>query len=94
MVSPPIPRIEAGKSLSLVKILVFINLIIPLSLISSKDAYMLIYAKKACSVRLDAASNGLSNGVEQFPQPPARALRVVHSLNASHDALCEKFLTR
>ena len=93
MVSRPIPRIEAGKSLCLVKILGSINLIIPLSLISSKDAYMLIYAKKACSVRLDA-SNGLSSGVEQFPQPPARAVRVVHSLNASHDALCEKFLTR
>jgi hypothetical protein len=53
---------------------------------------MLIYAKKACSFRLDA--NGPSNGVEQFPQPPARALKVVHGLNASHDALCEKFLAR
>jgi hypothetical protein len=62
-------------------------------MISSKDAYMLIYAKKACSVRLDA-SNGPSNGAEQFPQPPTRALRVVHGLNASHDALCEKFLAR
>ena len=62
-------------------------------MISSKDAYMLIYAKKANSVRLDAL-NGQSNGVEQFPQPPARALKVVHSLNASHDALCEKFQAR
>jgi hypothetical protein len=62
-------------------------------MISSKDAYMLIYAKKTCSVLLDA-SDGPSNGVEQFPQPPARALKVVHSLNASHDALCEKFQIR
>ena len=83
MVSRPIPQIEAGKTCQK---LGFIKIILSSSMISSKDAYMLIYAKKACSVRLDA-SNGLSNGVEQFPQPPARALKVVHSLNASHDAL-------
>ena len=63
-------------------------------MISSKDAYMLIYAKKACSVRGLDASNGPSNKVERFPQPPARALKIVHSLNASHDALCEKFQAR
>ena len=92
MVSRPIHRIEAGKSL--VKKLSFINLIIPSSMISSKDAYMLIYAKKACSARGLDASNGPSNGVERFPQPPARALRVVDSLNSSHDALCEEFQER
>lgn len=58
---------------------------------------MLIYAKKTCSTRglesLDT-SNGPSNGIERFPQPPARALKVVHNLNASHDALCEKFQAR
>ena len=93
MVSRPIRRIEeAGKSL--VKKPSFINPIILSSLISSKDAYMLIYAKKACSTRGLDLSNGPSNGVEPFPQPPARAVRVVCSLNASHDALCEKFQAR
>lgn len=93
MVSRPIHRIEAGKSL--VKKLSFINLIIiPSSMISSKDAYMLIYAKKARSAYGLDVSNGASNGVERFPQPPARALTVVHSLNASHDALCEEFQVR
>ena len=92
MVSRPIHRIEAGKSL--VKRISFINLTITSSMISSKDAYMLIYAKKSCSARGLDTSNDPSNGVERFPQPPVRALRVVHSLNASHDALCEEFQER
>lgn len=92
MVSRPSHRIEACKSL--VKKLSFINLIIPSSMISSKDAYMLIYAKKSCSARGLDASNGSSNGVERFPQPPARALEIVHGLNASHDVLCEKYQER
>ena len=92
MVSRPSHQIGAGKSL--VKKPSLINLLIPSSMISSKDAYMLIYAKKACSARGLDASNGPSNGVEQFPQPPARALRVVDSLNASHDDLCEEFQAR
>ena len=92
MVSRPSHRIEAGKSR--VKKPSFIYIIIRSSMISSKDAYMLIYAKKSCSARGLDASNGLTNGVERFPQPPARALKIVHSLNASHDALCEKFQAR
>lgn len=64
------------------------------SMISSKDAYMLIYAKKVCSSRGVDASNGPSNGAERFPQPPARALKIVHDLNASHDTLCEEFQAR
>ena len=63
-------------------------------MISSKDAYMLIYAKKVCSSRGVDASNGPSNGAERFPQPPARALKIVHDLNASHDTLCEEFQAR
>ena len=63
-------------------------------MISSKDAYMLIYAKKICSTRGLDALNGSSNGIDRFPQPPARALKIVHDLNASHDSLCEAFQAR
>ena len=60
-------------------------------MISSKDAYMLIYAKRVSStIGLDASSSP-SNRIERSPQPPARALKVVHGLNASHDTLCEEF---
>lgn len=52
---------------------------------------MLIYAKKVSSTRDSNVSNGPSNGIEQFPRPPARALKIVHSFNASHDTLCEEF---
>jgi hypothetical protein len=63
-------------------------------MISSKDAYMLIYAKKVCSTRDLDALNGPTNGIERFPKPPARALKTVHGLNASHDVLCEEFQQR
>jgi hypothetical protein len=54
---------------------------------------MLIYAKKHSARGLDAL-NGPSNGVERSPQPPARALKIVNSLNASHDASCEEYQAR
>jgi len=65
-----------------------------LSMISSKDAYMLIYAKKVSSIHGSDVSSGSSNEIERFPQPPARALKIVHGLNASHDTLCEGFQAR
>ncbi|KAF8798163.1 cysteine proteinase [Phlegmacium glaucopus] len=64
------------------------------SMISSKDAYMLIYAKRVSSTHDIDVAKGPSNGIERFPQPPARALKVIHGLNASHDTLCEGFQAR
>ena len=63
-------------------------------MISSKDAYMLIYSKKVCSTHGLNAPNGPSEGIKRSPQPPARALEIVHGLNASHDTLCEEFQAR
>ncbi|KAJ6597092.1 cysteine proteinase [Mycena vulgaris] len=50
------------------------------SRISSKDAYMLIYARKEPCV----ASQGV-------PVPPPRALAVVNALNTAHDKACESY---
>ncbi|KAJ7724461.1 hypothetical protein DFH07DRAFT_854832 [Mycena maculata] len=50
------------------------------SRISSKDAYMLIYARReACSSSQD------------IPVPPSHALDVVNALNAAHDKACESY---
>ncbi|KAK7020447.1 hypothetical protein R3P38DRAFT_2969526 [Favolaschia claudopus] len=52
----------------------------PQSRISSKDAYMLIYARKEpCSQRLDP------------PTPPPEALAVVETLNTAHEKACEDY---
>ncbi|KAJ7510074.1 cysteine proteinase [Mycena galericulata] len=49
------------------------------SRISSKDAYMLIYARKeACPS-------------PEIPTPPSRALEVVNALNAAHDKACDSY---
>ncbi|KAJ7087835.1 hypothetical protein C8R44DRAFT_28584 [Mycena epipterygia] len=52
----------------------------PESRISSKDAYMLIYARKEpCTPSQD------------IPVPPPRALAVVNALNTAHDKACESY---
>ncbi|KAJ7172277.1 hypothetical protein C8R46DRAFT_1175273 [Mycena filopes] len=55
----------------------------PESRIFSKDAYMLIYARKEpCSTSQDP------------PRPPPPALSVVEVLNATHDEACENYIEK
>ncbi|KAF8077825.1 hypothetical protein FPV67DRAFT_1557276 [Lyophyllum atratum] len=57
--------------------------------ISSKDAYMLIYARKASE-----CPNGISSSEKRdipTPVPPSNALEVVNTLNAAHDEACESY---
>ncbi|KAF5380840.1 hypothetical protein D9615_004069 [Tricholomella constricta] len=59
--------------------------------ISSKDAYMLIYARKAPDL-----SNGSSllencDTTSPIPVPPSDALEVVNALNAAHDETCDAY---
>lgn len=52
--------------------------------ISSRDAYMLIYARVP-----DEIPRQPNGSIE--PQPPARAMRVVEELNAAHEDACEEY---
>ncbi|EKM55145.1 uncharacterized protein PHACADRAFT_94093 [Phanerochaete carnosa HHB-10118-sp] len=54
------------------------------SYISSRDAYMLIYARAPDNM------TGRPNGIPD-PQPPPRALQVVEELNATHEKACEEY---
>jgi ubiquitin carboxyl-terminal hydrolase 48 len=56
------------------------------SYISSKDAYMLIYAR-----RQPASSN---NGCHPLPEPPSQARERVEDLNKSHDIACASYMER
>ncbi|KAJ3510286.1 hypothetical protein NLJ89_g4765 [Agrocybe chaxingu] len=54
------------------------------NLIASKDAYMLIYAKRSCD----------SNKTLLYPKPPDRALKIVQGLNEAHNEACREFEER
>ncbi|KIK57675.1 hypothetical protein GYMLUDRAFT_75287 [Collybiopsis luxurians FD-317 M1] len=56
-----------------------------LSHISSKDAYMLIYALRQSDSNLPSSQKTI---------PPPHAMNVVNELNASHDRQCEKYAAR
>lgn len=59
------------------------------SIISSKDAYMLIYARK------EVCTSNIQTSMEiDAPVPPPRALEVVKSLNAAHDETCEVYSSK
>lgn len=59
---------------------------------SSKDAYMLVYA------RSEEPENNVSTTKNPSPirdvAPPPRALQVVNTLNAEHDKACEEFAAK
>ena len=60
--------------------------------LTSKDAYMLVYARCKDSENGDEASGRqiLSNEL-QIPRPPSRALEVVEKMNDDYDEQCEAF---
>lgn len=64
--------------------------------ISSKDAYMLVYARKNTHLRgssLDGVMelNRVNDSSRHVAAPPRRALEAVQSLNLAHDGECEKY---
>ena len=66
--------------------------------ISSKDAYMLVYARVGSPEPFHPAHGSTSNGVSQARScqaaPPAKALEVVNSLNTDHRKACEDYTRR
>ncbi|KAG6867026.1 hypothetical protein C0991_003943 [Blastosporella zonata] len=64
----------------------------PMEYISSKDAYMLIYARKA-NLSSSVASFSLANVDTKLdiPTPPSEAMDVVNALNVAHDEACETY---
>ncbi|KAH6918351.1 hypothetical protein BKA70DRAFT_13800 [Coprinopsis sp. MPI-PUGE-AT-0042] len=56
----------------------------PEQVISSKDAYMLVYTRK------DMPTDSDDKGVPALPPPPL-AMQVVEKLNEAHDATCEAY---
>ncbi|KAG5638282.1 hypothetical protein H0H81_000928 [Sphagnurus paluster] len=58
--------------------------------ISSKDAYMLIYARKVSDPMNDSLVRG-GQPSHAIPVPPSNALAVVASLNAAHDEACDSY---
>ncbi|KAF8969843.1 hypothetical protein BDZ97DRAFT_1956803 [Flammula alnicola] len=60
------------------------------NLIASKDAYMLIYAKKGITKDF----NQVLPVAPTSPNPPPRAMEVVRDLNVSHDEACETYEAR
>ncbi|EGO18657.1 hypothetical protein SERLADRAFT_418842 [Serpula lacrymans var. lacrymans S7.9] len=67
---------------------------------SSKDAYMLIYARRGVVASghvsdMDAPSSTTESDQDSFNlTPPSRALDVVNTLNAEHDEACKVFATK
>ncbi|RDB21476.1 Ubiquitin carboxyl-terminal hydrolase 48 [Hypsizygus marmoreus] len=59
--------------------------------ITSKDAYMLIYAHKSTNVSCETST---SDQVNPLPVPPSDALEVVQALNNAHDEVCDLFARR
>jgi hypothetical protein len=55
--------------------------------ISSKDAYMLVYTRK------DTPTDSDDKGVPALPPPPL-AMQVIEKLNETHDATCEAYETK
>ena len=53
---------------------------------SSKDAYMLIYARRQ--------SGSSSTGCQLSPEPPLQARRRVAELNRGHDIACASYMER
>ncbi|KAF9475859.1 cysteine proteinase [Pholiota conissans] len=56
------------------------------NIISSKDAYMLIYARKSPIPGPSRPSSDIS-----MPKPPVRAMEVIRELNGVHNAACEMY---
>lgn len=77
---------------------------------SSKDAYMLVYARKElnlststepcnpstshCGVDEISKTNGSPVPTTTIPNPPPRARDLVRALNTAHDEVCEQYLAK
>ncbi|KAJ7581164.1 hypothetical protein C8J56DRAFT_866417 [Mycena floridula] len=61
--------------------------------IMSKDAYMLVYARKERHLRNSSPESGqrVNDASQLVPSPPRRAMDEVKALNAAHDEACEHF---
>ncbi|KII88369.1 hypothetical protein PLICRDRAFT_92113 [Plicaturopsis crispa FD-325 SS-3] len=62
--------------------------------VSSKDAYMLIYARRDAhsqSSMVGSSTNGNASLAPLQPTPPQAPLGVVNTLNAKHDEACESY---
>ncbi|KAF4614469.1 hypothetical protein D9613_002689 [Agrocybe pediades] len=68
----------------------------PTSIIKSKDAYMLIYARKSRQEQIQNSERIVADKSppSAIPQPPARAKEIVLDMNKAHDAACRDFLER
>lgn len=59
--------------------------------VSSKDAYMLVYAR---SEGLEDSSSSENYSPIRDAVPPPRALEVVNALNAEHDKACDEYAAK
>ncbi|KAF8163463.1 hypothetical protein B0H34DRAFT_795175 [Crassisporium funariophilum] len=69
------------------------------STITSKDAYMLIYAKKDSVRDLDISPSPTKRRVPYLPTlpqppPPPQVMEIIENLNAAHDKVCEVYQTQ
>ncbi|KDR73501.1 hypothetical protein GALMADRAFT_72029 [Galerina marginata CBS 339.88] len=62
-------------------------------LITSKDAYMLIYARKAKNEMIPSPQvvEGFDNVSQMSTKPPIRAMKIVRELNTAHDKASKDF---
>ncbi|KAH9483698.1 Ubiquitin carboxyl-terminal hydrolase 48 [Psilocybe cubensis] len=59
-------------------------------LITSKDAYMLIYAKKSNATAVSNPNSSVTP-VSLLSEPPVRAMEVIQTLNAEHENACKHY---
>lgn len=59
--------------------------------VTSRDAYMLVYARKRTSL---SDTQRVNDSFAPVPTPPRPAMEVVEQLNAKHDEACEKFAAK
>lgn len=85
----------------------FVKVKLLCSQISSKDAYMLVYAKKwspalPCNgstehegpSALKVHGSRSQEVMKETCSPPSRVMEYISALNAAHDDACEKYLTK
>ncbi|KAI0345367.1 cysteine proteinase [Trametopsis cervina] len=70
--------------------------------ISSRDAYMLVYARSSdtngtpdsTATTLNKQTTAISNGTGLSPTPPQRAIEVVEAVNSEHAKVCADYAAR
>ena len=100
--SPPAPDKTCVSKFSW--IIVYSKCMIPASHITSRDAYMLVYARSTDENSSTQNATGMTASPKQksdirspeiiYPTPPQRALQVVEDLNTQHIQSCEDYVSR